>query len=306
MKERGKKMKTKMKTTRENVITLDKAERGGKCVCGNNGIRCNAFTNTKLGGVRVTLPNQQNGVWVCAEHREAENLDSYYEENNIFVGTATQDNITYSIEVESMGYSTEARAYLQSNDFLATQDSTVDIEYKSPIYRSLSAMTKVVGGIVALNNNEYIDFDVISPSVGCHTHIGYGDGHYDFDNTNKQINRRLWKPFTDYVESLAPYTQIALFGRRIEVESWAKPMDYSNLHNHRNWVNFQHRATVEFRVMKLKDAEAFMDTVKALKKVVLILTEGSCSAHDVTPSDAYKRGLKAMKSFKKYVEARAR
>ena len=44
-------------------------------------IECGTITSLALGGKRVTIPSQKNGVWVCNEHRGKKNLNDYCDEN---------------------------------------------------------------------------------------------------------------------------------------------------------------------------------------------------------------------------------
>ena len=118
-------------------------------------VECGTVTSIALGGKRVTIPSQKNGVWVCNAHRGKKNLHDYSDENDIRVGKGNADGISISIELESMGRSTSARAYFVKNKFLPTYDSTVDIEYKSPIYTSELPLAKIVGAIEYMNEYSY-------------------------------------------------------------------------------------------------------------------------------------------------------
>ena len=80
-------------------------------------IECGTVTSLALGGKRVTIPSQKNGVWVCNAHRGKKNLNDYCDENTIRVGKGNADGISISIELESMGRSTSARAYFVKNKF---------------------------------------------------------------------------------------------------------------------------------------------------------------------------------------------
>ena len=116
------------KTTRANkMVSRNGQPRSGHC------LECGRMTSEALGGKRVTIPAQKNGVWLCCDHRGKRNLRAYGDENRETVGTPTTDGISISAELESMGYSSHARAYLLYNKFIPTYDSTVDIE-RLPVY----------------------------------------------------------------------------------------------------------------------------------------------------------------------------
>ena len=149
------------KTTRANKMRSRNGQpRSGHCV------ECGRLTSIDMGGKRVTIPSQTNGVWMCADHRGKRNLNGYCDENSEMIGSGNADNISISIELESMGRSTHARAYLVKNKFMATSDSTVDIEYKSPIYTSECALSKIVGGVEYMDKNDDYDFSVFPPFLG--------------------------------------------------------------------------------------------------------------------------------------------
>ena len=145
-------------------------------------VECGRITSIADGGKRVTIPSQKNGVWMCADHRGKRNLNDYCDENDAVVGKGNADGISISVELESMGRSTSARAYFIKNNFLATYDATVDIEYKSPIYTSELPLAKIVGAIEYMNENPNYQFSVNNEDCGIHTHYGFIDNHYDFRN----------------------------------------------------------------------------------------------------------------------------
>ena len=109
-----------------NIRTNPMRSKNGRPTSGHC-VECGRLTSESMGGKRVTTPAQRNGVWVCEAHRGKRNLHDYSSENNERVGSGNADGISISLELESIGISTHARAYLVSNKFMATYDSTVDI-----------------------------------------------------------------------------------------------------------------------------------------------------------------------------------
>lgn len=248
----------------------NKKEIGGRCV------ECGCYTSPETEGVRVSLPSQQRGVWLCRCHQDNNWLNSYSYENSRKVGTPTADGISISCELESMGTDNVSRAYLISNGFVATSDCTVDIEYKSPIYASLSSMAKVAGGIEYLHNNSDIDFDVINDEVGLHTHFGFIDNRYPIHNLLPYFEE-LTRPLADVVENvLTGSEREAIFGS--DFRYYADRMSYPRyrenyrdlLYTHENWINIQHDYSIEIRLFRFTSAENYMYYVKVFRDIFKI------------------------------------
>ena len=278
------------KTTRANKMRSRNGQpRGGHCV------ECGRYTNEDMGGKRVTIPSQTNGVWMCCDHRGKKNLNGYCDENRETVGTLTADGITMSVELESMGRSTHARAYLVKNKFMATSDCTVDIEYKSPIYYSECPISKIVGGVEYMDKNENYDFSVNNEHCGIHTHFGFYDNHFDFTRLYTHYEQ-LFKPLCDAVDSLTPSQRETIFGR--DYEDYASKCHFMCPTRHENWINIQHEYTLEIRMPRFYSADAYMRFVKCFKKIFKALNTHYISKNQ-TLKDAEKAGRKMAMIFKK-------
>ena len=282
------------KTTRANKMRSRNGQpRGGHCV------ECGRYTNEGLGGKRVTIPSQTNGVWMCCDHRGKKNLNGYCDENRETVGSLTADGITMSVELESMGRSTHARAYLVKNKFMATSDCTVDIEYKSPIYYSECPISKIVGGVEYMDKNENYDFSVNNENCGIHTHFGFYDNHFDFRRLATHYEE-LFKPLCDAVDSLTNSQRVSIFGRSYEEYASKCRVDYTD--RHENWINIQHAYTLEIRIPRFYSADAYMRFVKCFKKIFKALNTHYISK-ERSLTNAKKAGRKmAMVFMKEYAE----
>lgn len=291
--------KVDFNTTRKNEMeSKNGAPTGGRCV------ECGCFTSLEFDGIRVTLPSQQNGVWLCRDHRGRRNLNGYSDENTKYIGTATQDGITTSCELEYMGCSSHARAYLVSNGFMMTSDCTVDVEAKSPIYKSLSSMAKVFGGIEYMNESNDYKFDVHSECVGLHTHFGFLDNRYDLRDL-ADYGKELTKPLNDYIVNYMTSEQrYNIFGRDFETYAHEMEYGYDLTCNHSNWVNFQHKYTIEFRLFRFSNASNYMYQVKVFRDIfkcwTSLFTWQTKYDYDEskTRAKARKLGEKALQIFK--------
>ena len=247
----------------KNFRTNPKYSRNGRPTSGHC-VECGRVTCEAEGGIRVTTPAQRNGVWVCADHRGKKNLHGYCEENTKRVGSGNADGISISLELESMGIATHARAYLVSNDFLATSDSTVDIEYKSPIYTSEQPLAKIVGGIEYFDKSTDYKFKVNHEKCGLHTHYGFIDNRYNFRGLQTDY-RTLFGELDKIVRSLSDEEREEIFGR-----TWGdynEELNFNYPDAHSNWINIQHSYTLEIRMPRFNNAVQYMKFLKTFKKM---------------------------------------
>lgn len=293
-------IRTNFNNERKNPIESKNGKPlGGRC------LECGCFTSEDLGGRRVTLPSQQNGVWMCKDHRGLRNLNSYFDENDKVVGTPTSDGITCSCELEYMGRSTSARAYLVSNGFKITSDCTVDGEAKSPIYASLNSFSKVLGGIEFMNTSREYEFDVHSDEVGLHTHFGYIDNRYNMINLSKYWES-LTSPLNDVVSNgLTCFQREEIFGS--DFRGFATRMRYNSYNDysmaHENWINLQHDKTIEFRLFRFTNAKDYAYQVKVFREIFKTMTslftwiDKYNNDEKKIQAKAKKLGIKAMNLF---------
>ena len=258
-------------------------------------VECGTVTSIALGGKRVTIPSQKNGVWVCNAHRGKKNLHDYSDENDIRVGKGNADGISISIELESMGRSTSARAYFVKNKFLPTYDSTVDIEYKSPIYTSELPLAKIVGAIEYMNDNPNYQFSVNNENCGIHTHYGFIDNHYDFQNLYTHYEN-LFRPLNDMIKNMSAEKREEIFGR--DFEHYNRSLDFSYPQRHENWINIQHRYTLEIRMPRFTSAVQYMRFLKTFKKIFKALNTFYISRGQ-NEQASIKAGRKMAKIFEK-------
>lgn len=296
--------RTNFNTIRKNEMeSRNGAPIGGKCV------ECGCYTTPNDGGIRVTLPSQQNGVWLCRNHRGRKNLNGYCDENPIFIGTSNSDGVTCSCELEYMGVSSHARAYLVTNGFKMTSDCTVDVEAKSPIYKSLNSYAKVLGGIEYMNNNDNYKFDVTSDEVGMHHHFGFVDNRYNLMDL-APYGMELTKALNDYVVNMDSTKRFEIFGR--DFENYARPMRYNDYYGdrcdltcvHENWINFQHSYSIEIRLFRFNNASNIAYQAKVFREIFKIWAslftwmEKYNDDEDKIRAKASKLGDKALRVFK--------
>lgn len=243
----------------------------------NSKARCIKDGCNNKGVFRLTLATRgERSAYVCEKHcYDANNLESYFAENDYIHGTYKMNGFTYSIELETSDADYKAVFELLNLHFLPTSDSTVYIEFKSPIYDGLNALQKALVSVELLENRGHLsttetwDYD----SIGTHCHVG----HKDYINRGtmkylKEYYNELFLPLSNAMVENADATK-ALYGRDLSGE-WAEPIGmYTDANNHSNFINMQHDNTIEFRTCKFITAKQYMQAVHCNKDMVNCLIE---------------------------------
>lgn len=231
-----------------------------KCMCKN----CN-----NNGTIKVEIAKRGNRYgYMCEFH--ASRLEGYCTENDYRHGSRKVNGFTYSMELETSASTQKARGELLDFGFLPTSDSTVNVEYKSPIYEGLNAISKQLVSIEKLTQEEMN----IGNNCGTHFHVG----HVDHINpaTMEAIRRfyhSIFVPLSDCMKA-NPEKTTAFWGRSFNQYGWACPInENSNPNEHTNFINMQHAWTIEFRLAKFQNASQYMNVVKFCRDVVNAVIE---------------------------------
>lgn len=245
-------------TNRNILKPINEKIKGGKCVV--------PFCSCGRAFNRVAVFGQNNGIYLCDYHYNGGKY-GYHEKQEYLKhdGTRkTSDNITIGFELETKGHSKDVYSWLCFNNYLPTSDCTVDIEFISPVFTSFSPITKQLATIEYFNNNPLFDFSVVHSDCGLHTHYGYKNLPIS-DNIRNHCTE-LFQPIADYIADLSPEKQRYFFGRAlIDSEYVSKNI---RLNSHYGLFNFQHKYTIEFRLLKFSNAE---NTVKIMKIIRAML-----------------------------------
>lgn len=232
-------------------------------ICMHNGC-------TNIGTVKVPIAKRgERCGYMCSFH--AFNLEGYSDENNFRKGNRKANGFTISQELETSNSNIKARGELLDFGFIPTSDATVDVEYKSPIYEGLNAISKQCVSIEKLIANGDLQID---SSCGTHCHVG----HAEFINptTMQQIRRfyhSIFVPLSDCMVN-NPEATTAFWGRSFNSFGWARPInEHSSATEHRNFVNMEHSYTIEFRLAKFQTAAQYMQIVKFCRDVVNAVIE---------------------------------
>lgn len=220
-------------------------------------------------------------------------IQSYSEENQIHRG---KDNVhsafTFSIELETISPDIKAMAELCYNEFFPSHDSTVDIEWKSPIYHGRQAPSKYAVTIQRLMADGNITID---KHCGTHLHIGYVDIiNYNFMEILREnaVYKTLFNRISDVLYNDNDYNTQALFGRKIG-GTWAD-MSINYPTEHTNWINVQHDNTVEYRLPRFKSAAQYqlvMETCEKFTGVIINAVGDYRVYHDINRLQKYTGDL---------------
>ena len=235
------------------------SNRNPKCscpMCENIGVH--AFPIRRRGG---------NNGYLCSWH--INHLHSYSFENPIWAGTEKAHGFTVSKELETMAPTNLARCELLVEQYFPTSDCTVDVEFKSPIYRGFNAIAAYASTIEYLKNSGNITID---ENCGTHTHIG----HTFINSVSMAYIRRFYHSlFLDIYKEWANDREKAcrLFGRYNA--SWARYIDSTTdkATRHENAINVQHEPTIEFRQVRFQTAEQYITFLHYAKSFMIPIVD---------------------------------
>lgn len=237
--------------------------------------------------------------WLCDFHARFE--EGYSVENGYRLGNAKAHGFTFSAELETSRSTTKARGELADFGFKPTQDCTVDVEYKSPIYEGLNAVSKQCVSIEKLMASGDIR---IGAECGTHFHVG----HAEFINpvTMRYIRRFNGSLFVPLSEAIMtdPVKAEKFFGRRSN--HWAEPVrmtdpsgDYDGWQmKHEAMFNLQHDYTIEFRQAKFVSAAQYMAIAKFARDVANAIIENFVKHFNDTDYD--KRRYANAREYRKH------
>lgn len=225
-----------------------------KSICGKQG------TNHTFHAVET---KNHGVIYLCDEcYNKGREIYTYGLENGYKANTTKKHGFTYSFEMELTKHNDSFVRMLQYNNFLPTHDSTVEIEYKSPIYQSLCGIRKLFRSMNNELTRDYFDYN-----AGTHCNIG----HVEFinDSTISIIGRfyhSLFLPMSEWLLN-NPIASEEIYGRTIG--GWASPInENTNPYTHKNFINLEHNTHIEFRQCKFINENQYIDCVQLNTKIV--------------------------------------
>lgn len=188
-------------------------------------------------------------------------LANYSADNDTWIGTDKVTPFTFGSEFETSRSTATARAEMYLNSYMPSRDSTVDVEYKSPVYRGLNAFSKHMTTFDRLIREGEME---VGDNCGTHTHVG----HLQLINATtidyvRRYYHSLFLPLSREMES-HPYENIRLFGR--DFGEWACPInERTSPWEHTNFINLQHDVSFEWRINKFVTYEQYMKATKCVR-----------------------------------------
>jgi len=244
-------------------------------------IRCACKNCLNMGTVKTTAARRgERAVYMCDFH--ANRLLGYSTENDFRHGTEKVNPFTYGVELETSFSTEKARAEILLDGYLPTSDCTVNVEYKSPIYQGMNALTKH-----AVTFGRLIDAGElkIGDECGTHTHIG----HKNMINAEtigyiRRFYNSLFVPLSEAMERNPEATE-RLFGRGFTY--YASPINMETYATeHVNFINVQHNNTLEFRLVKFVNADQYMNAVRCCKAITEAVVNNFVEHFNDEPKDA--------------------
>lgn len=247
---------------------------------------CDGCTNIATVAVPIAKRGNRLG-FMC--HFHAYNELGYSRENGTHYGKAKKHGFTFSGEGETSFSSLKARGEFMDFGWLPTEDATVDVEYKSPIFEGLNAISKQCVSIEKLLASGDLR---MGEECGTHFHVG----HVEYINPVtmkylRRFNNSLFVPLSNAI--MADTEKSArFFGRK--PNGWAEPItatDFSG--NVEGWAmkhsamfNLQHDFTIEFRQPKFVTAQQYMAVARFAKDATDCIIENFIKHFNDTPTDA--------------------
>lgn len=257
-------------------------------------IRCACPDCMSEGTIKTDLFRRGGrAAYLCEYHfRE---MRGYSEENHKRVGTDDKvTEFTFSFENETSASTEKARVELYNEHFMPSRDGTVDVEYKSPIYYGMNAMSKHAATIQHLIDDGELE---INWRCGTHVHVG----HKSMINavTMSYIRRfyhSLFLPLSDEMSN-NPEAVERLFGRPLN--SWAEPIEAdTDPERHTNFANTQHDWTLEWRVCKFVNNKQFMSAAKCCADMTGAIITNFLAHFNDEPTD--KRRYPTIREYRKH------
>ena len=221
---------------------------------------------TNDGVILVSVPRRGGRAGYYCEHH-ARN-EGYTVENGLRTGDRKRHQNTFSGELEASFADSQARGELLSFGYLPTHDSTVSVEFKSPIFEGLNALSKQCVSIEKLIADGHLR---IGEECGTHFHVGHAE--YINGVTMRYLRRFNGSLFVPLSEAIMADTEKSarFFGRKPNY--WAEPVtmsdpsgDYDGYRmKHSAMFNLQHDYTIEFRQAKFVNANQYMNVAKFAK-----------------------------------------
>jgi hypothetical protein len=254
----------------------------------------------RVGTVRVPVAKRGDRFgYLCDFHASRE--EGYTVENGFRMGDRKAHGFTFSMELETSRSTTKARGELADFGFKPTMDITVDVEYKSPIYEGLNAVSKQCVSIEKMMEAGEVR---IGNECGTHFHVGHAD--YINPVTMRYIrrfNNSLFVPLSNAI--MANVEKSARFFGR-QPNHWAQPVtmsdtsgDYSGDYmRHESMFNLQHDYTIEFRQAKFISAKQYMQVAKFARDCVNAIVENFVKHFN--DSDFDVRRYPTIKAYRKH------
>lgn len=266
-----------------------------------DGIRCrsvgtHAIPVAKRGG---------RNAFFCDMHANRHAMEGYGDENHQRRGIEKVNGFTFSMENETSFSSPIARMELIDVGYVPTHDGTVDIEYKSPIYEGLNALSKHCATFDRLIANDEMR---IGYECGSHFHVGHRD-HINRETMDyvRRFYHSLFVPLCREMIEQGSEKTAKFWGR--DFSSWATPITIASpAMTHTNFINTEHNPTIEFRLCKFRNATQYMQVVKFCRDVVNAIINNfilhfNDNVENITEYRKHKAqiaGEKIVKLYRKY------
>lgn len=213
---------------------------------------------------------------VCRKHYSNNGLLSYHGGDRTNTPSIGTEKITplakqlVGVEVETVKGVSEAnlseyttlRQLLQKSFATeAEEDCTVSAEFPSEKMQGLAKISKV---LQSMEKHDLIKY-VADNSCGAHIHTSINDIEYI-----RRYYHSLFLPLYNYISAMSRQERLEVFGSDFRGYAMRINED-TNPRTHENFVNCQHRDTIEFRLPRIIGYKQYLTCVKFWREVGLLL-----------------------------------
>jgi len=215
--------------------------------------------------------------WLCADCKASKG--SYRDSNDNYKGT--QDSLPmFSFELETHGEPGEASLSLLAYGFIATEDGSVETEYKSPRFLSLAA------SLPALRAIDRFAGDAIDGHCGTHVHVDC--------RVKRLVSPDVFAALGDYCRRHEVET-IAFWGR-----TFNNYCSYGTSNGRYDAFSLNsHYETIEWRLPRFRHAKQFCAVIRFVRQATKLLTD----TYTYTPRDLIDVSALSQQILKLYKKA---
>lgn len=185
-----------------------------------------------------------------------ERQKSYRTTNAVLLGAScTLPSFSLEFEIGARPLARRRALILLHYQFERTADSTVDDEYKSPMYQNLRAFRKPLSVLHTLR-------DLVDERCGTHLHVTF---RHQWEL--QQVRQAIFEPLIAHLAAHEAQT-LAFWGRTFCTHAAASLCSYER---HASFNTYSRHPTIEYRLPRFRCAEQYLAVVRFCRDTTVLL-----------------------------------